>query len=57
MHGRKAWYSHYYTDDEIEEVAEKILRAKPERIYVFFNNNHAMLENARKMLQTLKLQP
>jgi len=59
MHGRKAWYSHYYTDEEIEEAAEKILRAKPERIYVFFNNNHAMLENARKMLQTLKykLQP
>ncbi|MBO3842629.1 MAG: DUF72 domain-containing protein [Candidatus Brockarchaeota archaeon] len=49
MHGRTAWYSHYYTDEELREVVERILRTKPEKVYVFFNNNHAMLENARKM--------
>ncbi|MEM2249703.1 MAG: DUF72 domain-containing protein [Candidatus Bathyarchaeia archaeon] len=49
MHGRTAWYSHYYTDEELREVAEKILSTKPEKVYVFFNNNHAMLENARRM--------
>jgi uncharacterized protein YecE (DUF72 family) len=34
-------------------VAEKILKVKPKRAYVFFNNNHAMLENSRKMLNIL----
>ncbi|MCW4047166.1 MAG: DUF72 domain-containing protein [Candidatus Bathyarchaeota archaeon] len=54
MHGRTAWYSHHYTDEELEEVAEKILRAKPEKAYVFFNNDTAMLVNARKMLELLR---
>lgn len=55
MHGRTFWYSHYYTDEELREVKEKILKIKPKRVYVFFNNNHAMLENARRMLNLLKL--
>jgi len=50
MHGRFAWYSHYYTDEELKEVEEKILKIKPRKVYVFFNNDHAMLENARRML-------
>ncbi|MEM3551988.1 MAG: DUF72 domain-containing protein [Candidatus Bathyarchaeia archaeon] len=51
MHGRTAWYSHYYTHMELQEVAEKILKVNPEKVYVFFNNNHAMLENAKEMLK------
>lgn len=53
MHGRTAWYSHYYTDKELEELKEKILRVNPEKVYVFFNNNHAMLENAQRMFELL----
>jgi uncharacterized protein YecE (DUF72 family) len=53
MHGRTAWYSHYYTDQELEDVANRIRNANPEKVYVFFNNNHAMLENARTMLRIL----
>lgn len=53
MHGRTAWYSHYYTVGELRDVAERILAAKPEKVYVFFNNNHAMLENARRMQKIL----
>lgn len=53
MHGRTAWYSHYYTDQELLEVVDKIVKTNPKKIYVFFNNNHAMLENALKMLQIL----
>jgi len=53
MHGRTAWYSHYYTDEELREVARKMLSTKPEKVYVFFNNNHAMLENARRMQKIL----
>jgi uncharacterized protein YecE (DUF72 family) len=54
MHGRTAWYAHLYSDEELKEVAERIFNAKPEKAYVFFNNDHAMLENARKMLSILK---
>ncbi|MEM3186049.1 MAG: DUF72 domain-containing protein [Conexivisphaerales archaeon] len=50
MHGRKVWYSHLYSDKELREVLEKILNAKPKKAYVFFNNNHDMLTNSRKML-------
>lgn len=54
MHGRTLWYSHYYDEEELREVAQKIIELKPERAYVFFNNNHAMLENARAMFTILK---
>ena len=56
MHGRTDWYSHYYTDQELDDVAERIKKVKPEKVYVFFNNDYAMLENARRMLQILAKQ-
>jgi len=55
MHGRTEWYSHFYSDKELEEVIDKILKAKPKNAYAFFNNNHAMLENSRKMLDMSKM--
>jgi len=53
MHGRTAWYSHYYTNKELEEIKEKILRTKAEKVYIFFNNDE-MFENARRMFSLLK---
>lgn len=53
MHGRYAWYSHDYSIDELEEIATRIVNAKPQQTYVFFNNNHAMLKNSREMLSVL----
>jgi len=53
MHGRYDWYSTYYKDQELKEVAQEIAKVKPEKAYVFFNNDHAMLDNARKMLTIL----
>lgn len=55
FHGRKSWYSHNYTDEELKEIVFKIKNLKPERVYAYFNNNHNMLSNAQKfynMLQT-----
>jgi uncharacterized protein YecE (DUF72 family) len=49
IHGRTDWYSHNYNKDELLEIKNKITYGNPEKIYVFFNNNHAMLENARLM--------
>jgi len=54
MHGRRAWYSHSYTDDELKEVRDKILRSNPGKAYVFFNNDTNMLKNSRRMLNLLK---
>jgi uncharacterized protein YecE (DUF72 family) len=54
MHGRTAWYAHLYSVEELKEVAERILRAKPEKAYVFFNNNTDMLRNSQEMLGILK---
>jgi len=53
MHGRTAWYSHNYTNRELKEIAERIIKTKPEKIYVFFNNNHNMLKNAQMMKRIL----
>jgi len=53
-HGRTAWYAHRYTEEELEELAAKIIELKPSRIYVFFNNNHDMLDNSREMIKILE---
>ncbi len=54
MHGRVAWYAHDYSESELKEVARKIAKVKAKRCYVFFNNDHAMLRNARKMKEILE---
>jgi uncharacterized protein YecE (DUF72 family) len=53
MHGRYAWYSHYYTDTEMKEIKRKITRTKPKKVYVYFNNNTNMLENAQRFYKIL----
>jgi uncharacterized protein YecE (DUF72 family) len=57
MHGRTAWYAHEYSEEELQEVAGEILSLEPRRVYVFFNNDHWMLENARRMLEILASSP
>lgn len=54
MHGRSNWYLHNYSDDELLEVAKAIESLNPIKVYVFFNNDHWMLENARTMLSILR---
>ncbi len=54
MHGRTAWYTHEYVLSELVEIADAVLRLRPSKIYVFFNNDHWMLENARTMLKLLR---
>lgn len=53
VHGRTGWYSHDYSDNELNEIKERILVGHPKTVYVFFNNNHAMLENAERMHRLL----
>jgi len=49
IHGRTDWYSHDYKIKELSEIKDRIKEKDPKRVYIFFNNNHAMLENAKKM--------
>jgi uncharacterized protein YecE (DUF72 family) len=53
MHGRTDWYSHCYTDEELRDVKEKILKTHPKKVYVYFNNNTDMLRNAQQMFKLL----
>jgi uncharacterized protein YecE (DUF72 family) len=54
IHGKIIWYSHNYTDNELKEIKDRIMSNNSTIAYVFFNNNHAMLENARTMFNILK---
>jgi uncharacterized protein YecE (DUF72 family) len=54
IHGRYEWYAYDYSEEELRELAEKLVEFNPKKIYVFFNNDHWMLENARTMLRILK---
>lgn len=53
MHGRTDWYQHEYPEEELKETAELIRDTHAENVYIFFNNNHAMLKNARRMRHIL----
>jgi uncharacterized protein YecE (DUF72 family) len=55
IHGRTGWYSHDYSDSELHEIKDRIFTGRqPQTVYVFFNNNHAMMENAKHMAQLLR---
>lgn len=49
MHGRTAWYSYEYSREELKEIVNNVLSVSPERVYIFFNNDHAMLRNAQEI--------
>lgn len=51
MHGRKSWYSYDYSRAEIKETIRKISEFEPEKVHIYFNNNHNMLENAKIALE------
>ncbi|MEM4576264.1 MAG: DUF72 domain-containing protein [Candidatus Nezhaarchaeales archaeon] len=57
MHGRDIWYAYDYEENELRELAVRVLMLKPKRVYVFFNNDHWMLDDARAMLHILKATP
>ncbi len=54
MHGRGTWYTYDYSAEELQETADRLRVTRPERVYVFFNNDHSMPANARAMLGILK---
>jgi uncharacterized protein YecE (DUF72 family) len=49
MHGRDEWYRYDYSQEELEETVAMIKDTGAENVYLFFNNDHSMLENAQLM--------
>ena len=54
LHGKTFWYSHNYSNEELKELLKMATKLKPKKLYVMFNNNHNMLENARSCYDILK---
>ncbi|MEN2974214.1 MAG: DUF72 domain-containing protein [Candidatus Caldarchaeales archaeon] len=54
LHGRTDWYAYNYSDKELEEIVRELLKLDPGKSYVYFNNDHGMLENALKMRKMLE---
>lgn len=54
LHGRTAWYAHEYSEEELIAIAEEIAALNPCRVYVFLNNDHWMLDNARAIKRILE---
>jgi uncharacterized protein YecE (DUF72 family) len=53
LHGRVEWYAYEYSEEELKGLARAVADLNPGKVYVFFNNDHWMLENARAMLRLL----
>ena len=53
LHGRSAWYSHYYSSEELKKAAKTLIDVGGEAIYAFLNNDHGMLDNGRELLHIL----
>lgn len=51
LHGRESWYSYNYSEEELAEIIETIKSKNPKNAFVFFNNNHDMLNNARRFMK------
>ena len=56
FHGRTAWYRYDYKNEELEEWVEKIKKARPRKVFAFFNNDvHASApRNALQFKQLLQ---
>jgi uncharacterized protein YecE (DUF72 family) len=53
IHGRSSWYSHNYKDRELIEIRQRVLGARPKKVFIYFNNDADMLGNARRMRELL----
>lgn len=54
FHGRESWYQYEYSEDELKEIGDIIKKKKPKKVYAYFNNDHAMLKNAKLFFKILK---
>lgn len=53
LHGRKNWYSYNYLKNELSDILESIIKLKPKKIYIFFNNVY-MFQNCNLFINLVK---
>lgn len=51
LHGRKHWYDYDYSLSDLRQLVREIEKLNPQKAYIFFNNDQAMLKNARTFLR------
>ncbi len=56
FHGKKQWYKYYYTEEELQNWADKLKNLKAQQIYAYFNNDYDANapENASQLAGLLK---
>ncbi|HLP81408.1 MAG TPA: DUF72 domain-containing protein [Nitrosomonas sp.] len=56
FHGKKTWYRHDYSQDELKEWAFRIQQAKAQTIWIYFNNDFGgnAIKNAKALARLLK---
>ncbi len=54
LHGRKSWYTYKYSNKELRSIINTILNYNPKEAFIFFNNDHDMLKNARELLKIIE---
>jgi uncharacterized protein YecE (DUF72 family) len=57
VHGYKKWYSHVYTQEELDTMASSVKKLNANRKAIYLNNDHGMLENGLYLLEKLKSSP
>ncbi|MCR8463077.1 MAG: DUF72 domain-containing protein [Candidatus Korarchaeota archaeon] len=56
LHGRTAWYSHVYSEEELLEIFVKVREkiSPSDEVYFFLNNNHGMLPTGELIIRVAK---
>ncbi len=54
FHGLTEWYAYQYSEQELLDYYEKIVKIRAKEAYLYFNNDTGMLENALFMLNLSK---
>lgn len=59
FHGKKAWYRHNYSKEELKTWVERIEKANAQRVWVYFNNDRDgyAIANAKTLARLLKKKP
>jgi uncharacterized protein YecE (DUF72 family) len=54
VHGYKKWYSHIYSQAELDTMISSVMKLNANKKAIFLNNDHGMLENGLYLLKKLK---
>lgn len=54
VHGYKKWYSHIYSQAELDVMISSVKKLNANKKAIYLNNDHGMLENGLYLLEKLK---